>query len=148
MYHKTYVHIIKLDQNKFFIFESSHDKVYKYINKLTKSSDWIQKYPFNSIMKDNIIEYNVNLWTLRYMYQFGIENVRGGIYNQLNLSNDTLIEIKNIINTFITLCECGKTNFKIGYYYMYYNIIRDYDNDGTEYDLFFKMQCNICNRFK
>lgn len=145
---KYYIHILKLDKNKFFIFESYYDNDYTLLNKLIKESDWIKEYPFNSIIKSNLTEYDVNLWTLKYMYQFGIENVRGGIYSHLNLSNDTINEIKEIINTYITICQCGKKNFKIGYYYnMYGYLIRDSDNDGSEYELFFKFQCNICNRY-
>jgi hypothetical protein len=145
---KIGIHILSLYKNKFFIFESSDDDKYSVINKLIKESDWLKEYPFKSIIQDNLTSYDVNLWTLKYMYQFGISNVRGGKYNTFILSDDTIKELKYLINNFLTICSlCGKYNFHIRYYYINGYLIRDSDNDGTEYELFFKFQCNICGRY-
>lgn len=142
---KHYIHILKLEQNKFFIAESQYEDVYDTINSI--NSDWIKKYPFNYVMKENVNEYNAILWTLKYMVQFGIENVRGSSFNQLNLSNNDIINIKCLIDNNSILCKgCGKISFKVKHYYMYEYIIKDSDY-VKEYDIFFKMHCHICNRY-
>lgn len=140
--------ILQLLNNKFFIFELINDEdEYAMINKLIKESDWFKTYSFVYIIIDMLSTFDVNLWTLKYMSQYGIENVRGGIYNTLYLSDDVVKEIQILINKYTTVCQCGKRNFKIGYYYKNGYLIRDSDNDGSEYELFFKFQCNICDRY-
>ena len=146
----SFIHILKLEENKFFIVKSKQN-VIKTINHLKKISDWIQKYPYRSIMKEDLDpnEINVDIWTLKYIEKFGIDNVRGGSYYQLNLSDKQKGLINNSLFRNIKKCiQCNKENFiPLNYYYLYGFKINDCDDEYTEYDLFFKIQCIQCHRY-
>lgn len=146
----SFIHILKLEENKFFIVQSKQN-VIKTINNFKKISDWIQKYPYRSIMKEDLDpnQYSVNIWTLKYIEKFGLDNVRGGSFYQLNLSDKQKDLINYNLNLYIKICiQCNKKNFiPLNFYYLYGFKINDCDDEYTEYDLFFKIQCIKCNRY-
>lgn len=73
-----------------------------------KGSSWTQKYKplylFDNI--DNCDDYDEDKYTLKYMNLFGIDNVRGGSYCQLTLSENMLKEIKEKIYGSEDRCFC------------------------------------------
>lgn len=104
------IFILSLENNKIFIDKSSdpHKKISKYFS--GKGPEWIQKYKAIGIItifdenKDNDIDKIVR----KYMYDFGIDNVRGGSYQDIII--DKIIIKKEIFSENNCCCRCGYKN--------------------------------------
>lgn len=114
----TTVYVFKLDNDKYYISEFNNDiiePIEKMIEKLVPNNDsekmeslltqnlgatlssieWIKKYPIKSICKTN---YNLEKITSNYMKNYGIENVRTDLYQDVKLSEDIIKDINFIIS--------------------------------------------------
>ena len=112
------VYVFKLDNDKYYISEFNNDiiePIEKMIEKLVPNNDsekieslltqnlgatisslpWIKKYPIKSVCKTN---YNLEKITIDYMKNYGIENVRSDLYQDVELSEDIIKDINLIIN--------------------------------------------------
>lgn len=105
------IYVLKLQQNKFYI--GSSDNVYKRITDHFhgKGSQWTKKY-----IPIDIIEvipecdiYDEDKITKKYMFKYGIDNVRGGSYVTINLNNNILKVLYNEYYTINKRCfKCGQ----------------------------------------
>lgn len=107
----TYIYILKLQYNKYYIGKTNNPKFRLKQHFNTNGSSWTKKYkPINihQIIPD-CDNFDEDKWTIKFMMKYGINNVRGGTFCQLKLSN----EDKNIINKMINSAEnkcykCGE----------------------------------------
>lgn len=93
-----YIYIFKCQNNKYFV--ELDNKKYNNINDelLNKvNCKWTEKFNILSILNiyNNCTIDEIELYTERYMKQYGINNVRGGIYNNIILSEATNKYLKN-----------------------------------------------------
>ena len=106
--------IFKLQNNKYFVlrmdgdnlkkvnnfvFENETHELNEFLSKDVLESDWIKKNPIISL---DLIEYSPNesdtdLYTIKLMRKYGINNVRGGNYCNVNLENDTINHIEKLL---------------------------------------------------
>lgn len=108
---KTTIYILKLEQGKYYVGKTNDikfrlDKHFNYFG-----SYWTVKYrPISVFAKyENCDCFDEDKHTIKMMAEFGIENVRGGSFTQINLPQDEL----NIINKMINgACDnCFKCHF-------------------------------------
>ena len=110
-----YIYVLKLENNKYFINNSKkpHYDIKKLFSFYNDSPKWIKKYKPNKLIciyKFNESTDDVNILTLKYMKKYGIENVRGGCFSSLNLSNYDLYTI-NLLNYNINKdSQCTRCN--------------------------------------
>lgn len=84
----TTIYVLRLKQEKYYIGKSSNpDKRIKAHFK-GEASDWTKRYPPESVVEriNNCDPYDEDKTTKIYMARYGIDNVRGGTYCQISLS--------------------------------------------------------------
>lgn len=72
-------------------------------------SEWTKKHePLGIVEQGSGTVFDEDAWTLRYMAQYGVEQVRGGTYAQVALTNDQTTEIKRKLDGARDACfQCG-----------------------------------------
>ena len=102
-----YLYILELEQDKFYV-----GKSLKPLNRTGEhlastllndtscaGAGWTRMYPPNKIL-DVIIsydEFDEDMTTLRYMKKYGIDNVRGGSFCELNLNRDAVTVLEKML---------------------------------------------------
>ena len=73
-------------------------------------AEWTKLHePLQIVERARGTVFDEDAWTLRYMAQYGIENVRGGSYAQPRLSSSQLAELRRKLGSAQDLCyRCGK----------------------------------------
>ncbi len=97
-------------------------------------SAWTKKYPPIRVIEiiPNCDNYDEDKYTLKYMKQYGIDNVRGGSFCQIKLDDTTIQTITKMINGSTDKCyKCGNNHFA---YMCNIKVLTKEDN------------CNRCNR--
>ena len=96
---KCTIFILESKCNKFFIGISFTGRLYKDYYQKGNGSEWNDIYPPDRIvsMIDNKSVTDVDKYTLLYMKNKGIENVRGGSFSNFRLSEVQLSYIENCI---------------------------------------------------
>ena len=84
------IYILKLVENKWYIGRTRNSIMNRYTQHLNGSgSMWTRKYkPLNLYKYFNGDLYDEDKYTKIYMAEYGIDNVRGGTYCQLELSTE------------------------------------------------------------
>jgi len=104
------IYILKLESNKYYIGKSNNPN-YRISNHFnSKGSYWTKKYKPLEVVQlfNNCDNFDEDKITLQYMNHFGIKNVRGGSFSQMNLSKSTIDYINKQLNTANDRCfECG-----------------------------------------
>jgi len=105
-----YIYILKLESNKYYIGKTTNPKFRISSHFNSSGSVWTNKYKPISIYKliPDCDDFDEDKYTLKYMNQFGIDNVRGGTFCQLLLPNDTINNINKMITSSTDKCfTCG-----------------------------------------
>jgi len=95
---ETNIFVLALKDNRFFVFGSQYeDKIAKIKRECELLYDFPKKYnPLFVIERFTSRSiFDINSVVLQYMYKYGIYNVRGGIYQNIELNNEELTEIYN-----------------------------------------------------
>ncbi len=107
------IYILELTNGKYYI-----GKTKKPTNRLNEhfsmnGSAWTKKYQPIKLVQfiENCNSFDEDKYTLQYMNVYGIDNVRGGSYTQINLDNFTLEHIQKQLISANDLCfKCGMSN--------------------------------------
>tara|TARA_B110001450_G_scaffold254803_1_gene280899 strand:- start:105 stop:941 length:837 start_codon:yes stop_codon:yes gene_type:complete len=108
------IYILKLKENKYYVGKTNrtvNDRYREHLN--GNGSIWTKKYKPISIIKhiENSSPFDEDRYVKEYMVIYGIENVRGGSYNQEELNRDTIKFLKNELRTSNNECyKCGSTS--------------------------------------
>lgn len=106
------IYILELENNKYYVGKSNNTSSRIKNHLYSKGSYWTQKYKPVKILEiiENCDVYDEEKYTLKYMDKYGINNVRGGSFAQINLSN-TQIEliIKQLRNANDKCLHCGNS---------------------------------------
>ena len=105
-----YIYILRLVQNKFYIGRTKNPyfRIDNHFNHF--GSQWTTKFPPIEVIeilkcRDSYME---DQYTIKYMNEYGIENVRGGTFSKINLSSFEIQLIIKMIRSQNDLCfKCG-----------------------------------------
>ena len=109
----VYIYIIKLQQNKWYIGKTTNPNYRLEEHFDGDGSVWTTKYP--PIQLEGLIpdcdDFDEDKYTLKYMSKYGIANVRGGSFCQIQLSIDNIKTISRMIKGSSNKCyNCGSTD--------------------------------------
>lgn len=106
----VFIYVLKLEQNKYYIGKTDNPNIRLENHFSSNGSEWTKLYkPLNIIdIIPNCDNYDEDKYTKIYMDKFGIDNVRGGIYVQIELSKDIINFLKLSSNGSNDRCfNCG-----------------------------------------
>ncbi len=133
----TTIYILKLINDKYYIGKTDRmeNRYQQHIE--GDGSFWTKKYKPLSIIKqiDNSSPFDEDIYVKEYMSMYGIENVRGGSYNQMVLNEETIKFLKNELRKSNNKCyKCGNTeHFANNCCYISINDYRQiFINDGLD----------------
>jgi hypothetical protein len=94
------IYVLKLENNKFYVGKSNNPikRLEQHIN--NSGSAWTnQNKPINIIeLIPNCDDFDEDKFTIKYMKQYGIDNVRGGSFCQVELDEENINTINKMIN--------------------------------------------------
>jgi hypothetical protein len=104
------IYVLKLENNKFYVGKSNNPikRLEQHIN--NSGSAWTnQNKPINIIeLIPNCDDFDEDKFTIKYMKQYGINNVRGGSFCQVELDEENINTINKMINGSTDKCyNCG-----------------------------------------
>ena len=109
----TTIYILKLNDNKFYIGKTNRTVKERYQEHLEGiGSFWTKKYKPLSVIKqiENSSPFEEDRYVKEYMAIYGIDNVRGGSYNQEELNGEIIKFLRNELRTSNNECyKCGST---------------------------------------
>lgn len=105
------IYILRLEQGKYYVGKTTNPdfRIESHFN--SEGSAWTKLYKPIEVLEiiPDCDEYDENKYTQIYMSLFGIDNVRGGSFVQVNLSNDEKRMIQKLINGTTDKCfKCGR----------------------------------------
>lgn len=103
----SYIYALELEQNKYYIGKSLNplSRVKEHVtstlinNPSYMGSGWTKLYQPNKIIEviNSYDDFDEDKYTLKYMKKYGIDNVRGGSFCELNLSQHNILTIEKMI---------------------------------------------------
>ena len=108
-----FIYILQLEQGKYYVGKTTQPsfRIEKHFHR--EGSSWTKKYEPLSIVEiiPNCDSYDEDKHTIRYMEKYGINNVRGGSFCQINLSDVNLSTLHQMIQGATDKCYiCGKSD--------------------------------------
>ena len=95
------IYVLKCEQNKYYIGQTNRNLEYRiYEHIFGSGSEWTKKYKPIKIIDiiNNCDEMDEDKYTKIYMKKYGIDNVRGGAYVTLILSEDQCKTLNDLLN--------------------------------------------------
>jgi len=104
------VYILKLEKSKYYIGKTTNlnNRILQHLSQCACA--WTRIYKPISIEKtiEGADSFDEDKWTIKYMALHGIDNVRGGTFSQINLSDSDKKTIKKMIASVEDACYiCG-----------------------------------------
>lgn len=103
----SYVYILELEQEKYYVGKSAsplartgeHLATTLYDDKMFGGSGWTRMYlPIRIIeIIKSYDEFDEDIYTLKYMQKYGIDNVRGGSFCELNLPRENVVTLEKML---------------------------------------------------
>jgi hypothetical protein len=105
------IYVLLLEEGKYYIGKSSsvNSRLERHFE--GNGSCWTKKYkPIKTIETlSNCESFEEDFYTLKYMFQYGIDNVRGGSFCQMDLPEESIKTLKTMMNGKNDNCfNCGK----------------------------------------
>jgi len=95
----VYIYILKLENHKYYIGKTNNPTIRLESHFSSNGSAWTKKYKPLEIIEiiPDCDNYDEDKYTLKMMNKYGILNVRGGSFCQINLSDDNIKTIKQML---------------------------------------------------
>jgi cellular nucleic acid-binding protein len=140
---KTNIYVLRLEGGRYYVGKS--EKITQRVKEHLSGygSAWTKKYKPMSLVKtvENVSAFEEDKITKEYMSKYGIENVRGGSYVEIELTDFQMKALQIEIWGAKNLCNnCGKSGHFIK------NCYAKKDNSGIDLDFVDEWMCNYCDR--
>lgn len=106
----TFIYILKLIDNKYYVGKTTNPKFRLDTHFNSYGSAWTAKYKPIKVLEivKNCDDYDEDKYTLKYMEKYGINNVRGGSFCEIKLTNENKNTIEKMIVSSTDKCYiCG-----------------------------------------
>lgn len=107
----VFIYILLLEQGKYYIGKTTNP-IYRLEKHLSfNGSAWTKKYKPIIVLEilPNCDDYDEDKYTIKYMEKYGVNNVRGGSFCEIKLSDNNLITLNQMIKCVTDKCYiCGK----------------------------------------
>jgi hypothetical protein len=106
----VYIYILKLEYNKYYVGKTNNPNMRINNHFQENGSQWTKKYKPIKVLElipdcDNLDE---DKYTIKYMEKYGINNVRGGSFCQIKLSDNNIITLQQMFKNITDKCYiCG-----------------------------------------
>lgn len=105
-----YVYVLELENNKYYVGRTTNPyfRIEKHFN--SNGSTWTKKYKPIKILEiiSDCDNYDEEKYTMKYMEKYGINNVRGGSFCEIKLSDNNIVTLNQIMNSVLDKCYiCG-----------------------------------------
>ncbi len=111
----VYIYILELVENKYYVGKTDNPQIRLEDHFSDFGSEWTKLHKPLKVSKiiPDCDNYDEDKITLQTMSQYGIDNVRGGSFTQINLNKSTQIMLEKMIRNASDVCyKCGsKTHF-------------------------------------
>jgi hypothetical protein len=137
----VYIYVLQLEEGKYYIGKTTNPQFRLEQHFNSSGSQWTKKYTPKKVLQiiPNCDNFDEDKYTLQYMEQYGINNVRGGSFCELKLDKDHLSTIKKMINGSSDKCYiCGETGH-------FANDCKQ-DDDDNMLEEFENLYCNKKNK--
>ena len=140
----VYIYILQLQQNKYYVGKTTNPDIRLESHFLGNGSVWTKKYRPVKIVKiiKNCDDYDEDKYTKIYMDKYGIENVRGGSYSEIVLSESTKLHLKK--ENYGTNDKCYKCG-EPGHFAKDCDWETDYDSEDDD-ESYWSWCCEWCDK--
>lgn len=95
------IYILLLEDNKYYVGKSPNPKfrIEQHFN--SNGSSWTKKYKPIRVIEtiNNCDNFDEDKYTLKYMAKFGINNVRGGSFCEITLSDNNILTLEKMLKS-------------------------------------------------
>ena len=109
----VFIYILKLEQEKYYVGKTTNPSFRLEKHFTSSGSYWTKKYKPISVIEiiSNCDDYDEDKHTIKYMEKYGINNVRGGSFCEIKLSDNNKITLNQMIKSVTDKCYiCGKND--------------------------------------
>ena len=106
----VFIYILQLENNKYYVGKTNKPNFRIAEHFDSNGSLWTKKYKPIKILEliPDCDTYDEDKYTIKYMENYGINNVRGGSFCNIKLSDSNVITLKQIITSVTDKCYvCG-----------------------------------------
>jgi hypothetical protein len=108
-----FIYVLQLEEGKYYVGKTTQPSFRIESHFHGSGSSWTKKYKPQTVLEmiPNCDSYDEDKHTIRYMEKYGIQNVRGGSFCQINLSEVNLSTLHQMIKGATDKCYiCGKSD--------------------------------------
>ena len=109
----VFIYILQLDKDKYYIGKTNNPDFRLEQHRNSNGSTWTKKYKPISVIDilPNCDDYDEDKYTIKYMEKYGVNNVRGGSFCEIKLSNENIMTLKQMIRGVTDKCYiCGNSD--------------------------------------
>jgi predicted GIY-YIG superfamily endonuclease len=144
----TNIYILRLEQGRYYVGKSDNPqkRLQEHIN--GKGAAWTRKYKPIALEKEipNVSDFDEDKYTKEYMFKYGIDNVRGGSYVEINLDESLVFNLKRELWGAKNKCtNCGRDNHFVKNCYAKTDIdgkTIEYESESEEEDIWVCEKCD------
>jgi predicted GIY-YIG superfamily endonuclease len=110
----TNIYILECSNKTFYVGKTNNPEFRLEQHFTNNGSAWTKKYPPIRVLEiiPNCDDYDEDKFTLKYMKKYGVDNVRGGSFCQIELDEENINTINRMINGSTDKCyKCGGNHF-------------------------------------
>lgn len=139
----VFIYVLKLYNNKYYVGKTDNPDTRIENHYKNNGSLWTKKYkPIKIIEIFEGDKYDEDKYVLKYMDKYGINNVRGGSYSSINLSESQNKHLQHINKSQNDKCfNCGKNGHFINMCKLLFS--KDYKSSEDEVE---GWSCSYCNK--